>query len=291
MSRRQRMKPLKFFLALFWFWIVFSLFVSGALAEVVYEDFSATITQDGNILLEWWTDTEVNNRAFYVQRSSAQNGVYNRLLLSYVLSESESGEGGYYYFFEDDTVLPDQTYFYRIEAIDTQGVSTFYGPVMVTVLEEKTSTPTQTGTIIPPTATSSPTAPRAGLTATFSAATSTLTLLQATQTAAVTGTLFPTVGLTASLEPELTRTPTPSRTFEPLPTIELIFPETATSEPQVLELSSAPQPTKSTATEAALKGLAVNELPDRLIISVVVVAALWICLGVFLVLMVRRLGD
>jgi hypothetical protein len=263
--------------------------IKDAQAEVIYEDFSATATLDGNILLEWWTDSETNNRAFYVQRSINATANFSRLPNSYTLTESESGEGGYYYFYEDNTVLPAQTYFYRIEAIDAQGNSSLYGPISA-IVSESTPTSTRTGSVVPqPTVlTATPTQPNS--TATVAAA-FTQSVLSLTQSATVFRTGVITAGLTTTSSPGVTSTPTPSKTFEPLPTIELLFPDTSTPIIQVQAALSTPLPDQSTPDMIATHQLSIRRLPDRLLLLMGVVGVLWLCLGVFLVFMVRRLEQ
>ena len=264
------------------------LFIHDVRAVVFYEDFSATPTQDGNILLEWWTDSEVNNQFFFIQRSPAAQGAYERLNSSYTLTESVNGEGGYYYFYEDDNVETNQTYYYRVEAVDVDGSSSFYGPINSIVLEGKTATPTLVAT-----ASAQPTTPlvtptRAGSTATIAATFTRTVLIQATPAVTVTSRITDELGNTP--DPNLTTTPTYTKTFEPLPTIELILPVSPTSAIQNKETPTSRVVTQPATAVPKDISNSLENLPDRLVVLIGVVGALWLTLGIFLVYMIRKLN-
>ena len=164
------------------------------------------------------TDSEVYNQGFYIQRSLTQQGTFERLNSSYTISESQDGEGGYYYYYEDDSVVTNQTYYYRVEAVDFEGKSSFYGPVSAIVIDGKTATPTLMVTISAQPTTPVITPTRSGSTATITA---TFTRTNVILTSpAVTGTSRITDEVGNTPDPNLTTTPTYTKTFEPLPTIE-----------------------------------------------------------------------
>ena len=279
-----------------WLYIIFlpiTLFVVGcffhdAQADVFYEDFSANITENQNILLEWWTDTEVNNEGFYIQRSLTQLGLFQRLESSYTPSESQNGEGGYYYFFVDESVVPNQTYFYRVEAIDIQGNSTVYGPISAIVRVGSTYTPTITGTssIQPtmPLITPSREFPSSTLTATYTRTFEPQRTPELSETSRITDEIVNTP------DPNRTTTATFTKTLEPLPTIDLILPVSPTSKiqneglitPQVTLL--APTPTLDD------RWFLFNNVSDRLAVLIGIVGFLWLSLGIFLVYMIRKLN-
>ena len=64
---------------------------------------------------------------FYVTRSTSRNGPYARI--SQEVSWSPDGE----YRFLDSESLSHGTYFYKVEAVNAAGHSTFYGPVDVEI--------------------------------------------------------------------------------------------------------------------------------------------------------------
>lgn len=262
--------------------------VNATQADVFYEDFSANVTEQGTILLEWWTDTEVNNQAFYIQRSLTQSGVYGRLESSYTLSASQGGEGGYYYFYEDANVVVNQIYYYRVEAIDIQGRSSVYGPINVIIRDSSTPTPTVTGTI-----TNQPSTPTATPTRVGSIGTITPTFTRTVTTPpgpGVTVTSRVTDDIINTPDPNLTTTATFTKTFEPLPTIELILPVSPTISTQRESQIATQDDSQLQPVDADAVNQSIVNVSSRITVLMGIVALLWLCLGILLVYMVRRLN-
>jgi hypothetical protein len=85
------------------------------------------IPSDKQVIFKWKTETETGNAGFNVWR--ADNFVkINRSLIP-ALGSSVSGSD---YNFVDESVLNGKRYFYLLEDIDTDGISTFHGPVKAT---------------------------------------------------------------------------------------------------------------------------------------------------------------
>lgn len=183
-------------------------------AAVTLVSFTATVEGQA-VVLRWETASEVNMLGFYILRSTSEGGGYSRI------SDLIPAVGeivGASYQFTDANVEPGQTYFYQLEAMETDGSSEFHGPVSVYVPLPTTPTPTLTPTFTPtptptPTFTPSPTS---------------------------TPTPTPSPTFTPSPTPSLTPTPTPSPTFTLRPT----FTPSPTS-PPTFELPKAPSPTPS----------------------------------------------
>lgn len=96
--------------------------------------------------------------------------------------------------------------------------------------------------------------------------------------------------LTQTEQPTQSPTPTSTRTLEPLPSIELIFPPTSTPPPA--EVASAENPTlASEGLEDDARAIRWAPSPQRWIVLMALVGALWLCLGGLLVFLARRLGD
>jgi signal peptidase I len=122
--------------------------------------FDATPATD-HILVEWETGSEINMSGFYIWRAQAANGEYEKI------SEFIRHEGdqifGAYYSFEDRTVAAKATYYYQLEAEETDGSSDFHrlnprNDQLVSACincPTPTSTPTEEPTATP-TATSTP---------------------------------------------------------------------------------------------------------------------------------------
>ena len=264
------------------------LYTLNAAAQVIYEDFTATVTQEGKILVEWWTDSEVGNKAFYVQRSNSEQGTYTRIEESYTLTESVDGEGGYYYFYEDANIFPNQFYYYRLEAIDILNNSTFIGPIDAIFQVLITPMLTQTSSPSPQPTNRNTTAPQAIVTATWTVR----PFDRITITPSPMGTRQETEDSNSIFEGNITVTPEQTKTFEPLPTIELIFPNTSTSElsknPEIKEQKTGQVEPEIT---PPVEKLMLQNLPKRLLVSAGIVGILWLCLGVFLIFMVRKFNE
>jgi hypothetical protein len=82
------------------------------------------IPSNKKVTLKWQTETETNNAGFNIWR--ADNFVkINKALIP----ASGSSVSGSEYDFVDQWVLTGKRYFYLLEDIDTNGISTFHGPV------------------------------------------------------------------------------------------------------------------------------------------------------------------
>jgi len=80
-----------------------------------------------NVMVYWETDAEVDNEGFNIYRADAEDGVYERVNDSLIPAQGENST----YVFVDD-VDDMKTYYYKLEDIDTYGISTFHGPVSAT---------------------------------------------------------------------------------------------------------------------------------------------------------------
>ncbi len=93
-------------------------------------DFSAT-AKNKKIILAWITASEFNNAGFNLYRSDTKDGKYNKINAALIPAKGSSIEGALYEF-EDITVKNRRTYYYRLEDIDLNGISTLHGPVDAT---------------------------------------------------------------------------------------------------------------------------------------------------------------
>jgi len=92
------------------------------------------IQEKSNVLLRWITESEVNNLGFNIYRSTDQNGefeILNDLLISGAGNSSIKNE----YFFIDNEVIPEQTYYYQIEDIASDGKSKKHDIISITIKE------------------------------------------------------------------------------------------------------------------------------------------------------------
>lgn len=86
---------------------------------------------DGLVVIEWVTESEIENVGFNLYRSSTRDREYIQINDSMVISEGSFLEGAAYQFFDED-VQNRKTYYYKLEDIDIYGVSTFHGSVNAT---------------------------------------------------------------------------------------------------------------------------------------------------------------
>lgn len=122
---------------------VLPLSVSGQSA-ITLVSFSAS-GRTNNILVEWETATEFNNAGFFVWASDTQDGTYNPI--SDFIESKGDGVTGAIYGFIDIDVEPGITKFYKLEAIELNQNSEFFGPiagVFTSVTPTTTLTPTHT---------------------------------------------------------------------------------------------------------------------------------------------------
>ena len=85
------------------------------------------IPSDEKVILQWKTETEAGNAGFNVWRADNFVKVNNAVIPA--LGSAVSGSD---YDFVDQWVLNGKRYFYLLEDIDTNGISTFHGPVKAT---------------------------------------------------------------------------------------------------------------------------------------------------------------
>jgi len=87
-------------------------------------------SNDGYVLVEWETATEIDNAGFNVWRSEAVEGEYVKLNETLIPAQGDTTTGAYYSF-TDTAVTGGVTYYYKLEDVDISGCSTFHGPASV----------------------------------------------------------------------------------------------------------------------------------------------------------------
>jgi len=89
--------------------------------------FTAT-PQAQSILIEWETISEIDNLGFNLYRATSPTGPRTKLNDSLIPSQGPGSPIGYVYSFVDRRVVPGQTYYYWLEAVDIYGMTASYGP-------------------------------------------------------------------------------------------------------------------------------------------------------------------
>lgn len=221
----------RYLLAIFLTGLFAAVWVTRAPAVVDLSDFSAT-ARETDILVEWVTATELNNAGFFVHRSLSENGEYT--VVSDLIEPTGDQFVGDEYEWPDTNVDVGVEYWYKLEAIDLQSGSEFYGPVSAIIGSPNPTSTTE------PTATLTPTNTNTGTAhTTTTPATATRTSRPATQTSTATITRTSTARPTNTPPPAIptitwTSTPSlaaatatrpagsPTVTFIPIPSITFV---------------------------------------------------------------------
>jgi hypothetical protein len=88
----------------------------------------AAIPRTKTILLTWSTETEIDNAGFNILRAKAEDGDYVKINAALIPTKGSATEGAAYEFIDTD-VKNKKTYYYKLEDIDINGISTFHGTV------------------------------------------------------------------------------------------------------------------------------------------------------------------
>ena len=83
--------------------------------------------------LKWVTETEVDNEGFNIYRAEAEDGKYEQINDA-IIPACGSATQGAVYTIADEGLKNRRTYYYKLEDIDFNGVSTFHVPVHATPL-------------------------------------------------------------------------------------------------------------------------------------------------------------
>jgi hypothetical protein len=86
------------------------------------------------IVLAWTTESEVNSAGFFVWRSDAEKGGYQKISAAFISGQGNSSSKTDYRF-SDPNAKAGKTYWYKIEAVSTDGKSEFHGPISVFIRE------------------------------------------------------------------------------------------------------------------------------------------------------------
>jgi len=84
------------------------------------------------IRVQWETAVELDMLGFNVYRSEAPSGQYARLNSALIHGQSSGSPAGATYTWLDSGVQPGVTYYYKLEAVDAAGQTTWHGPVSAT---------------------------------------------------------------------------------------------------------------------------------------------------------------
>jgi hypothetical protein len=106
--------------------------VRGGQVPTLIELSSFTATPSvRSVILEWTTESEINNAGFNLYRAESEDGEYVKINGSLIPAEGSATQGASYQFI-DEKVRIRNTYYYKLEDIDLNGTSTMHGPVSAT---------------------------------------------------------------------------------------------------------------------------------------------------------------
>jgi uncharacterized protein YjiK len=91
---------------------------------------------EGKVVLNWITESEINNRGFDVYRALEEDDDY-LLLSSYLTNPNLTGQGNsstqHNYSYTDESAEPGKTYWYKLAVLGYNGVKNFHEPISVTI--------------------------------------------------------------------------------------------------------------------------------------------------------------
>jgi len=105
--------------------------VRGPIYDLIQLSHFEASPQSWKIILLWSTDSEIDNAGFNIYRSESEDGEYIQINEDLIPAKGSPTEGSYYEFIDDD-VKNRKTYYYKLEDMDLNGVSTTHGPVSAT---------------------------------------------------------------------------------------------------------------------------------------------------------------
>ena len=95
-------------------------YTRGGILPVTLSYFRAERTETG-IVINWATESEVDNAGFYIYRSETKNGDFKIVNQTMIQGAGTAGERNQYKW-TDTTVKPNVAYYYRIEDVSYAGI-------------------------------------------------------------------------------------------------------------------------------------------------------------------------
>lgn len=257
-------------LLIFFFLLIYS-FQANLIssAGVIVEYFRAD-GLDKTVKVEWKTNTEVAIMGFYIQRSLSRDTGYSRV--SELIENQGVSPGGADYEYIDANLVNGTTYWYKLEIIDDESGSSFYGtPKSAIPSVQSTTMPTSTS--IPPTQN-----PQESATSSEVMTPITTRTTQPAYPAPETPTLIPTIPLTTPSVDVIDIT----ATLIPLPSLTLNFPPT--EEPDQLVL---PETDVSNSGDVTI--LQWSKLLSSQITIIIGLSLTWLIFAMLIIYLLRRL--
>jgi hypothetical protein len=88
----------------------------------------AAIPKGGKVILQWSTESEIDNAGFNLYRAAAENGDYVKINAALIPAQGSATQGAAYEFI-DTNIKNRKTYWYKLKDVDLNGTATVHGPV------------------------------------------------------------------------------------------------------------------------------------------------------------------
>ena len=111
-----------------YFWVAFK---ESFPTAVTLAFFTAETEEEGAVVLNWETATEINNAGFNIYRARLKDGNYKKINAELIDPKGSEVSGSNYTY--TDTPPASGTYYYKLEDVEYGGVATMHGPVKVRV--------------------------------------------------------------------------------------------------------------------------------------------------------------
>ena len=95
--------------------------------SIELSEFYAT-SYNREVVLNWSTEAEIDNAGYNIYRSESKDGEYLKINELLIPAQGSSTQGASYEFI-DKNAKNRKTYWYKLEDLDFNGISTFHGPV------------------------------------------------------------------------------------------------------------------------------------------------------------------
>ncbi len=89
----------------------------------------AAVQGSSGVTVTWQTGTEIDNAGFNLYRAASPAGSYTKINPAVIPAKGEAVSGASYSYFDAAATEANTVYYYKLEDIDTNGISTFHGPV------------------------------------------------------------------------------------------------------------------------------------------------------------------
>ncbi len=104
---------------------------TGTPTAISLLSFKATAKGNGQVILAWQTGTEMDNAGFNIYRARTKDGDYRKINSTLIPASGNASTGADYSYTDAPSVKGK--YFYKLEDVDYNGVSTMHGPDKVKV--------------------------------------------------------------------------------------------------------------------------------------------------------------